>query len=330
MLERATLLVVLVVLSLAPSIAAAQEVTSIQGAAMVRAQDRPSEVVPPAPSQTPVTIGARVWGTTGHSSLSIGTRTIDTLSELRWRGIDSVVGEINVEAQFTHVFLLGSVGGGAIDDGVLIDDDFSASNHQDRTSHTRSDIRDSGLAYINADVGKNLFHWKTERGERGFVDVLLGGQAWFEEYVAFGATGFPNTATRGQKVSTVDFLWLSLRTGLRADIPIGGPVGLRFRGYFIPVSYFYSEDTHHLRGDLKQNPSFRDSAWGGFGEQLEGAMTFSLWRHRLFAEAGYRYWRIESGSGTDTARTLNGDVHQKFNGATTERYGPYVGIQFRF
>ena len=330
MLERATLLLTLVVLGLVPSIAFGQEPPPVRAPAVVRAQDPPSDI-PSSSPRTPITIGARGWVTTGYSSLSIGTRTIDPLSELRWRGIDSIVGEVNVEANFQHVFLLGSVGGGAIDDGVLIDDDFSASNHQGRDSHTRSDIRgDSGLAYINADVGKNLFHWKTDRGERGFIDVLLGGQYWFEQYVAFGATGFPNTADRREKVSTVDFAWLSLRAGVRAEIPIAGPVGVRFRGYVIPVSYFYSEDIHHLRGDLKHDPSFRDSAWGGFGEQLEGALTYSIWRHRLFAEAGYRYWRVESGSGTDTARTVNGDVHQRFNGAVTERYGPFVGFQFRF
>ena len=47
------------------------------------------------------------------------------------------------------------------------------------------------------------------------------------------------------------------------------------------------EDTHHLRGDLRQDPSVVTEGTGGFGYQVEGALTYTFWRG-LGVEAGYR------------------------------------------
>src|SRR5438552_5038829 len=48
-------------------------------------------------------LGTRTWVTTGNTQVNfqgqlfLGGPTIDPLSELRWRGVDSVVQEINAE-----------------------------------------------------------------------------------------------------------------------------------------------------------------------------------------------------------------------------------------
>ena len=77
-----------------------------------------------------VTLGGRVWVTTGHSSRSSAAAGIDPLSELRWRGVDSIVPEVNVDVLWNRLVVLGSIGGGVIGDGTLIDDDFAASGQR--------------------------------------------------------------------------------------------------------------------------------------------------------------------------------------------------------
>src|SRR4030081_2128848 len=107
------------------------------------------------PPDSSLTIGGRVWVTSGYSLNSISH------SELRWKGVDSVVPEVNVDFVWKRLVLMGSLGGGAIRDGVLIDEDFDDHNHQNRTSRTRSDTDEDGLFYLNADIGYRALRWGT-------------------------------------------------------------------------------------------------------------------------------------------------------------------------
>src|SRR5919198_613409 len=79
------------------------------------------------PSDTSLAVGGRVWVTTGYSTNSTPG------SELRWRGVDSVVTEANVDYIWRRLVVLGSLGGGKIGQGVLIDEDFNDAAHRDRT-----------------------------------------------------------------------------------------------------------------------------------------------------------------------------------------------------
>jgi hypothetical protein len=55
-----------------------------------------------------------------------------------------------------------------------------------------------------------------------------------------------------------------------------------------------------------------------------------MWRG-LSAEAGFRYWRFDSGEGDVTVRTTGGATGRaRLNEAITERYGPYLGVSWRF
>src|SRR5438552_8778281 len=85
------------------------------------------------PPDSSLTIGGRLWVTSGYTTHSIA------FSELRWKGVDSVVPEVNVDFVWNRFVLMGSLGGGAIKDGVLIDEDFNDNNHQARTARTRSE-----------------------------------------------------------------------------------------------------------------------------------------------------------------------------------------------
>jgi hypothetical protein len=278
------------------------------------------------PPEASLTLGGRLWFTSGYSLNS------SEFSDLRWRGVDSLVPEVNIDFTLKRLVLMASLGGGAIRDGVLIDEDFTDSEHRFRFSRTRSDTDDTGLFFVNADVGYRLWRWGTVE-DPGFVDALVGYQYWHERYVAFGATS-ANTAVvtpiaSDVRVVTQDFHWHSFRLGGRAQVPLVAGFGLKARAFVIPWSKSIVEDIHHQRSDLLHDPSFRDEADGGIGMQLDGALTYRVWRG-LFIEAGYQYWRITSGEGTSTARTPFGDFDSRLHENRTERYGPYVGARWRF
>jgi opacity protein-like surface antigen len=279
-----------------------------------------------SPPETSLAIGGRLWVTSGYSTNSTG------LSELRWRGVDSVVPEVNVDFVLNRLVLMGSIGGGVIKQGVLIDEDFNDRDHDVRISRTRSDADDTGLLYINVDVGYRLLRWG-EREQPGFIDVLGGFQYWHERYVAFGATSaFPSVVpaiSSGQKVITQDWDWYSFRLGGRTQVPIFGGLSAKARAFVLPWSKSVVDDIHHLRSDVRHDPSFRSEADGGVGVQLDGGLTYRVWRG-LSVEAGYQYWWIKSGEGTLTARTPDGDFEGKLFGNRIERHGPYVGLQYRF
>lgn len=278
------------------------------------------------PADTSLTVGGRVWVTSGYSLNSTQT------SDLRWRGVDSVVPEVNVDFLLKRFVVMGSVGGGAIKQGVLIDEDFADSNHDVRVSRTRSDTDDTGLVFVNADVGYRLLQWGA-REQPGFVDGLLGFQYWHERYVAFGATSaFPDVVpavSSDQRAITQNWHWYSLRVGGRTQVPLFGALSLKARAFVLPWSKSVVNDVHPLRADLRHDPSFRDEADGGIGVQADGGLTYRVWRG-LSVEAGYQYWRISSGSGTSTAHTIVGDFDSNLRENRTERHGPYVGVQWRF
>jgi len=278
------------------------------------------------PPDSSLAIGGRLGVTSGYSTNSI------SLSELRWRGVDSVVPELNVDFVWKRFVLMGSLGGGAIQEGVLIDEDFSDRGHENRTSRTRSDTDDDGLFYANLDVGYRALRWGP-REQAGFVDALVGYQYWHERYVAFGATSaFPNavpTIPSNAKVITQDYYWHSLRLGGRTQVPLFGGLSLKARAFLLPWSFSIVDDTHHRRSDLRQDPSFHGEASGGLGVQADAGLTLSVWGG-LSVEVGYQYWRVKSGEGTETARFTSGDVETRLLENRTERYGPYVGVQYRF
>jgi hypothetical protein len=56
------------------------------------------------------------------------------------------VSEVSVDVVWRRLVGLASLGGGIIDDGVLIDEDFNASG--ERIGRTRSSIEDSHLFYV--------------------------------------------------------------------------------------------------------------------------------------------------------------------------------------
>jgi hypothetical protein len=294
-----------------------------------------------AQSTVSTDVGVRAWATTGYTkwNFTAGVPPVNPLSELRWRGTDTVIAEANVDVVWRTLVVMLSLGGGRPHDGAFIDDDYFLSDYQARFSHTRSIIDDSHVFYAIGDVGYRALQWHDAMsGTRGFVDVYVGYQYWEEHYEAFGITGtldffppvLPQSEPNTTKVITHKYRFHSLRLGARAAIPLGAGFAWRLSGTLLPYTRTELEDIHHLRTDFAQNPSGRSRADGGFGYQLDTALTYAVWKG-LSVEAGYRFWRLDSGSGTETTFFSDGTTaRDRLNEIIIERGGPYFGLQYRF
>ena len=288
--------------------------------------------------QKPVSLsfGAKTWISSGSSDWSEGGvgGVPNVLSELKWDDVDSVVVELTAEAVYSRFILRISGGVGDIGGGTLEDKDYLGDDRTQLFSDSLSTADEDGLLSVSGDVGYRLLGGG--KGE-GFLDLLFGGQYWKERYIATEfvqvtpATGA--FADQGKGI-TEDFKWTTIRIGARGEIPLFHDFSFRGGVFFIPWSKFTFVDIHHFRTDLEQNPSFKASVSGGFGFQIDAALTFDLGRHLLeglSVEAGYQYWYLDSGDGEITAKSVTaGDVKQPFNGATTTRHGATAGISYRF
>lgn len=274
-------------------------------------------------------VGARTWVSTGYTTWSFQGSGIDPLSELRLRGTDSVIVEGSADFVWKRFVLMTSVGGGGITDGVLIDDDFDHSGHRARSSHTRSQIDDQGVLYANLDAGWRLVTWDLPGSTLpGYLDLFVGYQRWEETYVAFGITG-TTTAPTGTKIITQEYTWDSLRLGGRIHIPMSERLAIHTRAAVLPYTHTRLDDVHHLRADLKQDPSFSSEADGGYGIQLDFGVLYTVWKD-LAVEAGYQFWRIDSGSGDKFTHGLGATTRDELNEIVVERGGLFVGLRYHF
>jgi hypothetical protein len=280
-------------------------------------------------------LGLRSWVTSGYTKWNFSGLGVDPLSELRWRGTDAVIVEGSTDVVWKRLVFMLSLGGGRPDDGVLIDDDFLASNRQARFSHTRSLVDGGSIFYVNGDVGYRAFQWQgPQAGTHGFVDFFVGYQYWHEEYEAIGGKGvflgvIPIAVPNGTEVITHEYSFSSVRVGGRARVPIWKGLALRGSAVLLPYTHTELEDRHHLRTDLRQDPSFSSTGDGGFGVQLDAGLTFTVWKG-LSIDAGYQFWRIDSGSGTKTTFGVSGTSRDRLGDIIIERGGPYFGVTYRY
>jgi hypothetical protein len=292
-------------------------------------------------------VGVRTWVTSGYTKWNFAVEVlpgleIDPLSELRWRGTDMIMTEAHADFVWRRLVLILTLGGGHSDAGVMIDDDFLLSGRQARFSYTRSNVEGSSL-YATGDVGYRVWEWHEPfSGTRGFIDTFVGYQYWAEDYEAFGALGFqhfpPFAGVPIVSVGIADsvkgithtYRLHSLRVGARAAVPIGMGFAGRFGTTIFPYTRTEQTDVHHLRTGLAQDPSGRSRANGGFGFEVDGALTYEVW-NGLSVEAGYRFRRIDSGGGTDTTFFSDGTTGTaRLNEIVIERGGPYFGVRYRF
>jgi opacity protein-like surface antigen len=298
---------------------------------------------PSPPPDWTVSLAGRVWAAQGYSTWQLTSAGVDPLSDIRWRGVDAIVGEIAVDVTWKRFVWMLSAGGSKFDDGTLVDDEFSQSGHQGRFSFNRSPVDDGNMFYVSNDVGFRVLQWMQPvfgapmtPTAGGYVDVFVGYQFWREEYTATGLYGFlflPGltvnvTEPNSTKVLKHEYTRHSIRLGARAQIPLVGGLSSKLFGAIVPWTHTEVDADEFLRTDIK-SPT-RSSASGGFGYQLEAGLAYGFWRG-LSAEIGYRYWHFDSGSGTVETTSITGAVSRsKVNEMITERHGPYAGLSWRF
>ncbi len=301
---------------------------------------RPRTTASPSQQFNPkLTIGARSWLTMGDAQESIaGTvgppycpteRHVDILSELIWNDIEAVVAEINAELLVMDRWILHvDIGIGGIEQGTFDDYDYCESGRQAMFSYTHHPVSDGDILYFNLDVGYRVY----QRSWCAF-DLLVGHQSWTEKYVASdGVDVYPGTRTtafQGRRVITQEFQWQSLRVGGRARLQWVSRAAINVRCLLIPYSDFRLEDIHHLRDDLRQDPSFTDYANGGFGVAADAVLSCRLWRG-LHVDVGYQLFYQESDDGIAFSHTTLGDGRGIFNGADLIRHGILIGGHWEF
>ncbi|MGR3304304.1 MAG: hypothetical protein ACUZ8I_17640 [Candidatus Scalindua sp.] len=284
-----------------------------------------------------IEIGERTWisysKSKNNNAASDGSP--DIISELIFNDIDSVITEFNINALlYNKIMLSVDVGFGGIDDGTLTDRDYLGDNRTGLFSVGEATVGDENdnVFYINVDIGYRIFDRK-----RGSVDILLGYQHWEEKYVSTEARqtvdplnlfGLGPLANQTRVISQEDS-WDSLRVGVRAKIELFKKLSIKSRIMFVPWTHYRSEDIHHQRSDLRKDPSFRTSAYGGFGVMSDTTVSYNIWKG-LSVEAGYQIWDIESDSGRMTSRANTGNSTTRFNEANTTRQGAIIGVNYRW
>jgi hypothetical protein len=198
--------------------------------------------------------------------------------------------------------------------GRLTDDDFGTG--QRLFSSTISDIQDNNMWYLNADVGGRV---KQFANHRGHVDLFAGYQYWHTEYRAAGIgqvacdpgaipglTCAPagTTSNQGEIVITNKTDWHSIRVGASTEYRLTRRFSLRGTAALIPVSILDNKDIHHLRGDLKQNPSFSMVGYG-VGADADVGVLLMITKH-LSAHAGYRVYYNRMLTGDLTVHPVSG------------------------
>ena len=295
------------------------------------AQDK--EVTYQSPAYS-LTLGVREWITQGRSSHNIGSPTgPNVASELSWRGVNSVITQVNGDLVVKRFILNLSVGHGGINNGDLLDEDWDGPNRTMRSSATISRVDDGSIWIVSVTPGVRLFEWSVpDNPIRGGYDLMAGYQFWREQYVAFGGrdilTGNPPLPdTRSLKQTNT---WQSMRIGMRTIFPAFSFLAVKGSIFYIPFSSHRNDDIHDLRTDLRKDPSFLSTATGGNGIQLEGSVMVRLWRG-LTAEAGYAYWDIRSGSGTIQQNNADGTIALgTHNEENTKRQGVFFAVNWVF
>ncbi|MFO7603297.1 MAG: hypothetical protein R6X06_05715 [Gammaproteobacteria bacterium] len=273
-------------------------------------------------------------------------------SELRYEKIDSRVLEVAFTQPFNNSDLYIAMGGGVIDRGVLVDDDYvsasgatyfgASTSGAHRISSTYSDITGSGLFYLNAE-----YHPALLRVALGRVPLqgYVGLQYWKEEYVAQGIQQIEctdPTASNGrtfcnpvgfsgyndQVVITNKLIWTSWYLGGKLRLPLGTQTSLHLKMHYSPFSYLSNDDIHHLRADLQQSPSFSMS---GFGQALDLQVDWRYeWQDWGQLSLGYRYWERKVTDGNWYAYGLSGTSTAPLVEMRTTRQGLNLGLHVLF
>ena len=254
-----------------------------------------------------ISTGDTRWAHNASSVTGLGNPT----SKLTYKDVETNVIELIGKVWVTpKVFGRLNVGFAGIGGGRLTDDDYGSNGGQRLFSRTNSDLSGDSMWYLNADSGFRVAEYPNHRG---WLEMFGGYQFWHTTYQATGLTqvACDNSAVpgslgltcnpvgtvtnQGQTVITNTTNWHSIRVGASTEYRLTRRLSVLGTLALIPISVLDNKDVHHLRGDLKQNPSFSMVGYG-VGADVDVGARFMV-TNNLAANLGYRlyYNRVLSG-----------------------------------
>jgi len=128
------------------------------------------------------TNGETKWS---HNASGINSQLGNPTSQLTYKDNNTHIIEIAARVNFARRwFAKGDLGFSvALNQGQLVDDDYTAVGGQRLFSQTNSNVTGSGTQYANLDIGYSAVEFS---GNRGHLDVFGGVQYWRTEYEATG------------------------------------------------------------------------------------------------------------------------------------------------
>ncbi|MBI3806861.1 MAG: hypothetical protein HY281_04995 [Nitrospirae bacterium] len=252
-----------------------------------------------------ISTGDTRWAHNASSMAGLGNPT----SKLTYKDVGTNVIELTGKVWIAPKWF-GRLNGGyaGIGGGRLTDDDYGSNGGQRLFSHTNSDLSGDNMWYLNADSGFRVAEYPNHRG---WLEIFGGYQFWHTTYQATGLTqvscdpnaipGFTcalapgQSSNQGQTVLTNTTNWHSIRVGASTEYRLTRRLSVLSTLALIPASVLDNKDVHHLRGDLKQDPSFSMVGYG-VGADADVGARFMITQN-LAANVGYRvyYNRMLSG-----------------------------------
>lgn len=249
---------------------------------------------------------------TSHNASMLAPELGNPTSRLHYRKARSNITEASVrwdigESQ-NWVEITG--GSGRIRSGNLRDDDFVstigasafgttvAGPH--RFSSTDSSLKGDNVRYIDVTVGRRVLESADGRGR---ASIFGSYGEWRERYIARGVVQRECTAPGtlcapagfsgffDRNVITDRVRWRSMFIGVEGDQQMSERLRARATLAYAPRTRLQNDDTHHLRTDLRQNPSFSQR---GDGDAVRVEVDFEMNLTQNFAaHLGMRYWRAK-------------------------------------
>jgi hypothetical protein len=243
-----------------------------------------------------------------------------------------------------------NVGFAGINSGHLIDDDYLAADGGAPSSRTSSNLNGDSMWYVNADVGRRMTEFPHGRG---WLDLFAGYQFWYQRYTANGLAQVscttagrtldldpgqpgtqplcnPNTSLSSSvTVITNTTQWHSIRVGGSAEYRLTRRFSVLGTVALIPISILDNQDVHHLRSDLRQNPSISMVGFG-MGADADVGLRFMIVRN-FFANVGYRIWWNRMLDGTITFHNASGATDEfTLSQFQSFRHGLTFGLNYSF
>ena len=287
-----------------------------------------------------ISVGDTRWAHDASSVAGLGNPT----SKLTYKDVGTNVIDLTGKVWISpRVFGRLNVGFAGIGGGRLTDDDYGSNGGQRLFSRTNSNLSGDSMWYLNADSGFKVAEYPNHRG---WLEMFGGYQFWHTTYQATGVTqvSCDNSAVpgslgiacnpagtvtnQGQTVITNTTNWHSLRVGASTEYRLTRQLSVIGTVALIPLSIIDNKDTHHLRGDLQQNPSISMLGFG-IGANADVGARF-MFTKNVGLNVGYRVWWNHAIDGTVTFHGTSGSSEYPLTQFDSLRHGFTAGLNFMF